>query len=275
MNRTILVDGTKIGLEDTGGSGPTIVLCHGGSCSRRAFERQLRSELAERFRLVALDLPGHGDSDRSSTPDSTYTLPGYARVVVDVVRALDLERSVFVGWSMGGHVLFHAGIALPKALGFFVFGAAPVGKPPALDRMYVQDPALGVGFRAESTEAEIRALIARFFRPGAEIPELYYDDFRRSDPRTRDALAASIARGDFEDELALLERTPAPFAIAHGANDAIVNGAYFSEIALSGLWRDGVQFLPDVGHSIHWEAARAFNALLSEFASERARATVA
>jgi pimeloyl-ACP methyl ester carboxylesterase len=275
MPRWVIVDGMKIGLEDTGGPGPSIVLCHGGSCSRRAFERQLRGGLARRFRLVALDLPGHGDSDPSSTPDSTYTLPGYARVLVEVARALDLERSVFVGWSLGGHVVLHASVELPKALGFFVFGAAPVGKPPALDRMHVQDPALAAGYRAESSDAEIRALVARFFRPRFDAPELFCDDFRRSDPRTRDALAASIARLDFEDEFALLRRMPAPLAIVHGTEDAILNGAYFSEFPLKGLWRGGVQLLRGAGHASHWEEPGAFDALLSEFAQERVRPDLA
>jgi pimeloyl-ACP methyl ester carboxylesterase len=68
---------------------------------------------------------------------------------------------------------------------------------------------------------------------------------------------------------------PAPLAIAHGTEDAILAGAYFSEIPLRNLWRDGVQLLRGAGHAAHWEEPGAFDALLSEFAQERVRAVPA
>lgn len=51
-----------------GRGGPAIVLCHGNSSSHRTFEQQLRGELGRRFRLVAIDLPGHGESARARDP---------------------------------------------------------------------------------------------------------------------------------------------------------------------------------------------------------------
>ncbi|HVV42374.1 MAG TPA: alpha/beta fold hydrolase, partial [Nitrobacter sp.] len=71
----------KIAWRQSAGSGPAIVLVHGNSASTRAFTRQLDSALGETYRIVAFDLPGHGDSDNAAEPASTYTIPGYARVL--------------------------------------------------------------------------------------------------------------------------------------------------------------------------------------------------
>lgn len=271
--RRVVIDGMSIAYDDTAGPGTPLVMCHGSSSSRRTFEHQLRG-LARSFRVVALDLPGHGDSDRATEPDRAYVIPGYARVLVGFLRALRLERAVLVGWSTGGHVVLHAAAELPDALGMFVFGTPPVGKPPPLDRIYRNPEAVAAAFRAAPAEAEIRALIAMYFHRSVATSEseAFVGDFVRTDPRTRDALGASIARLDYEDELRLLERLRPPLALVHAANDAILDGRYLSELHLQGLWRGGVQVLPDAGHAAHWEDPETFNAMLSEFAEERARA---
>jgi pimeloyl-ACP methyl ester carboxylesterase len=271
MIRTVRAAGLNVCVEDAGGILPPILLCHGGSCSRRAFTHQFRGLLAEQFRIIALDLPGHGDSERAAEPDTTYTLAGYAGAVVEVVRALEIDTAILVGWSLGAHVLFHASTRLPDSRGLVAVGAAPVGKPPAFDRMYARDPALGVAYRAHSTEDETRALVARFFRPGFAIPEFAYEDFRRTDPRTRTVLASSIARLEFEDEFALLESSPAPVAFICGEHEQIVDLRYFSEVPEAKSWRGSLHVVAHAGHAPHFEAPEDFDALLSSFASKSSR----
>jgi hypothetical protein len=56
------------------------VLIHGNSSSSRAFSRQLDGPMGKRFRLVAVDLPGHGASDDAKDPGA-YSLPGHARAI--------------------------------------------------------------------------------------------------------------------------------------------------------------------------------------------------
>lgn len=108
------------------GSGPAIVFLHGNSCSSRALQRQLESELAHHFRLIAIDMPGHGDSPAATRPESTYIpFPGYAAAVVAAVDALDAHSAIFVGWSLGGHMLLEASDRLLQATGFVLMGAHP------------------------------------------------------------------------------------------------------------------------------------------------------
>src|SRR3974390_1079981 len=90
-----------IAVHESPGRGPSAVLIHGNSSSSRAFSRQLEGPLGERFRLVAVDLPGHGASDNARDP-SAYSLPGHARAVRAAADALGLKDARFVGWSLGG-----------------------------------------------------------------------------------------------------------------------------------------------------------------------------
>jgi pimeloyl-ACP methyl ester carboxylesterase len=138
----------------------------------------------------------------------------------------------------------------------------------------VQSPELAAAFRAESTDAEVRALVARFVRLGFPAPSVFYDDFRRTDGRARAALAASVERAEYRDELAVLKEMQKPLAIVHGAHDRIANGIYFAELELPTLWRRAIQWVPDVGHAPHWEAPWIFDEILRAFVAECRRSTV-
>ncbi len=100
--------------ESAGTAGPGILLVHGNSSSARAYSEQLEGPLGQELRVVALDLPGHGNSARASRdPAAIYRIPGYAAVVAAVAERLDLTRGVFVGWSLGGDIVLQAIVSTP------------------------------------------------------------------------------------------------------------------------------------------------------------------
>ena len=84
------------------GSGRPVVLIHGWSCSRAFFGRNV-GPLSERFRIMNIDLPGHGESPHR---DGGHTMEQYARDLKHLLVALDLEDAVLVGWSMGSFVIW-------------------------------------------------------------------------------------------------------------------------------------------------------------------------
>lgn len=271
--RSLDVDGLSIAVRESGGGGPAIVLVHGNSCSSRAFERQLAGELGRTHRLVAIDLPGHGESSRATDPATTYTLPGYAHVLVEVARRLDLGGAVFFGWSLGGNVVIEASGSLPHAAGFALLGATPLGFPPAIDRAFLPLPpsVLGAAFREDSAEDEIQALLRTFFRPGTPVPSLFAEDFRRTDGRARSALAASIRPGGYRDGVEIMARLSTPLAILLGEHEQVASGAYFQGLSIPSLWRGSIQVIRDAGHAAQWESPAAFDALLAALARDCAR----
>lgn len=82
------------------GQGPTVVLIHGMINSSRHWEG-VASRLAERHRVIAPDLIGHGDS---ATPRGDYSLGAHAASIRDLLTVIGVERATIVGHSLGGGV---------------------------------------------------------------------------------------------------------------------------------------------------------------------------
>ncbi len=91
-----LPDGAKLAYDDKG-SGRDVLLIHGMCMTRRYYDRNFDA-LAERFRVVRVDLRSHGDSPESQGGN---TVGQYARDVKHFVDALGLDKPVVAGWSMG------------------------------------------------------------------------------------------------------------------------------------------------------------------------------
>ena len=259
-----------IAVCDSEGRGSAVVLIHGNSSSSRAFSRQFDGPLARRFRLVAVDLPGHGASDDAKDPGA-YSIPGHARAVRAVVEALGLGDAHFVGWSLGGHVVLEMAPELSHARGFLIFGAPPLTSRQSMGEAFLPNPAMKFGFRQSIDGAEASAYLAAFFRPGfADIPPFFLDDILRTDGRARSGLAANASNGGYRDEVAVARDLEVPLAILHGAEEQIVNGRYFTSLVMPTLWRGAVQSIPGAGHTPQWEAPAAFDALLEAFIVETA-----
>ena len=94
------------------GSGPLIVLCHGGAGSHTHWTRNIDA-LAEHFTVRALDLPGYGESDPTN---KSYTARQYVDAAVPKVDALtsDVDRFHLVGFSFGGALSAGISAALGK-----------------------------------------------------------------------------------------------------------------------------------------------------------------
>lgn len=84
------------------GQGPPVVFLHAFPLNRTMWAPQV-VELSERYRVVTIDLRGHGESD---APMWRYTLDRFAEDVHGLLAHLGITRATFVGLSMGGYILF-------------------------------------------------------------------------------------------------------------------------------------------------------------------------
>lgn len=259
----------KIVCHDSEGAGPALVLVHGNSASSKAFAKQLDGTLGAKHRVIAFDLPGHGESGDAADPAATYTMPGYARVLRDVAAQLGVEDAVFAGWSLGGHIVLEAAPDLPRAKGFAIFGTPPLAFPPAMEQAFLPTPAMAYTFAPDLNEEQARAYVAAAFRPGVtDLPAEMVADVLRTDGRARAQLAASIGPDGFRDEVEVIAGLKQPLAVLHGADEQLINGAYFDTLTMPTLWRGKVQVIEGAGHLPHWEQPDKFNALLEAFMGE-------
>ena len=92
--------GTPLHLIETGNSqGRPILFIHGFSQCWLAWSRQLKSDLADDYRLIAMDLRGHGLSDKPHDGYSESRL--WADDVDAAIKALNLDHPILCGWSYG------------------------------------------------------------------------------------------------------------------------------------------------------------------------------
>ncbi len=267
--QTIEIGSQTIAFYQSAGEGPAVLLVHGNSASGLTYRRQLESSLGQKYRLIAIDLPGHGQSTPAADPASAYTIPGYANVIVQAAEQLGLhEGAVIIGWSLGGHAVLEASLQLPKAAGFMVFGTPPLAFPPAMDQAFLPNPAMNSTFKADLSEDEMNAFAAAFFAPGADVPGSLKADIRRTDGRARETLGGSIRPGGYADEIEIVAKLSAPLAILHGEQEQLINASYISGLNMPTLWRGAIQTIPNAGHAPHWEQAEQFNALLEAFIDE-------
>jgi pimeloyl-ACP methyl ester carboxylesterase len=83
---------------DEAGRGPAVLLVHGLAGGRRAWRAQMPA-LAERYRVIAIDIPGHGDSP---APRPDFTLRDVVAALVGQLDRLGIARAAVVGHSLGG-----------------------------------------------------------------------------------------------------------------------------------------------------------------------------
>ncbi|ORM38025.1 alpha/beta fold hydrolase [Williamsia sp. 1135] len=91
--------GDRVAYRDEG-TGPVLLLIHGMAGSSRTWDAVL-PELAKKYRVIAPDLPGHGDSAK---PRGDYSLGAFAAFLRDLLRELDVDSATIVGQSLGGGV---------------------------------------------------------------------------------------------------------------------------------------------------------------------------
>ena len=131
--------GLSVHLRDTGPrDGPALVLIHGSNASLHTWE-PWADRLGKQYRVIRMDLPGHGLTGASPTRD--YSAAAYVDVVERIRAKLGIDHIVLAGNSMGGGVAWHYALAHPRhvrALVLLDSVGQPEpgnGKPPLLFRI--------------------------------------------------------------------------------------------------------------------------------------------
>jgi pimeloyl-ACP methyl ester carboxylesterase len=232
--------------HEESGQGPAIVLLHGFPLDRSLWNAQ-RLALADRYRVIVPDLPGHGHSPRLPDPP---TIDGMADAVRDSLDSLGLTGPVVLGGlSMGGYVaLSFAARYLDRLRGLMLFDTRSIADSP--------EAAAGRERSAQEIDAtgSVDNLVA------AMLPKLFAESTRKqkptlvsvtkrlmqsSDPASVAAsLRAMAGRADRTEDL---KRITVPCLVCVGAKDAISTPAEMREIA---AWLPDSRFalIPDAGH---------------------------
>jgi non-heme chloroperoxidase len=260
--------GVPIAVAEWGCSeGPPILLIHGYCQSHLTWRRQFEGPLAREFRLVALDLRGHGSSGSPAAEADFADGRYWAADIEAVIRELGLGRPVLVGWSYGGFVLadFVRYCGQQHAAGLCFVGALPRLGDEAAGKL------IGPGFwesarglvsedlhqRIEATRSFVRRL-TREPLPAEEFERTLAFNMVVS-PAVRRAVVTRRVNND--DVFAALE---IPTLVSHGRHDQHALLASGEHIAAR-VPGARLSVYEEVAHAPFWEDPERFDRELAAF----------
>lgn len=256
-----------------GREGPPVVLLHCYACSLHWWDK-LAPLLAERHRVVRLDLLGHGGSEKT---ESGYSMEEQGALVAEALNRLEVEGATVVGHSMGTTVATALAAESSELVDrLVVVDQAPdesFGSLPLIARLgYV--PVLGQLLNRVTPDFAIKDAYADGFAPGYDIesgfedPDQVVDDFDAMTYTSFDESANEAE--DYADEIPLDERITSaaiPLLVIFGDEDQI----YDADEAVA-AYEDvpGVRtaIVEGAGHSPNVERPEETARLIGEFANE-------
>lgn len=263
-NNFVFAGNQNVNYYESGNGKMTILFIHGNSLSAQTFDKQLGSDLADSFKIIAFDLPGCGHSDRFVDVNN-YSILYLSKLVVEMIDKLNLKNIILCGNSLGGHIALEAMDNHPEIKGVFAFGTPPLTVPLQLEKAFLPHPAAQYLFAPEFTNEMISLMLDGLFTNGFTVPAFIHENLIAADGNLRSGLLASAGRGEFADEVSLIQKTTKKVVLLHSKNDKLINENYFSIIDKSKIWKNEIQFIQTGGHLPQLENAKEFNVVLREF----------
>lgn len=247
-------DGCRLAYDDSGGDGPSIILLHGMLFDRTVFVHQ-QAAFAPDWRVVTLDLRGHGESDR---PSGDYTLDVFVDDLEILIGVLGLDRPVLVGWSMGSGAAMVFAARHPGALSAVVLVGAAAVPAPSPESQVPSQAAVDI---ARLVAADHTALVVGMAQgPDADnARQRLLESYGRSSPEVTANIIRHVATTDLRP---LLGAITDPVHVIAGESDPMCPPGVGRDLAE----RTGGTFtaIPDAGHAMFLTQPDAFNAVLIE-----------
>lgn len=269
-DRKVKTSHAEIAISETAGAGLPVLFLHGNSSCKEVFRRQLESPLGDSYRMIAMDLPGHGASGDAFKPEKTYSMPGYAEAAIEALGALGVQRAAVVGWSLGGHVALEMIPRFDGIVGVMIMAAPPVGQgAEKVMAGFRPIPNAEMVGKPELTPEETETFL--FANYGPSFDPALRDALVRTDGRARAVMFQALLTGNISDQKAIVETSDVPVAVVNGADDPLVNVEYVGGLAYRNLWDNHCYVLRGAGHASFLHAPEAFNAVLERFVNDMAK----
>lgn len=251
----------NINIECSGlSSGPVVVMAHSLGCNLRMWDPQM-SLLEAQYRVVRLDMRGHGNSD---VPAGPYTLDQLADDVIDVMNNLDIETAHWVGLSVGGMIGQSLLLRYPERFLSATLSDTASTQPPEAEPIWQerikQVEAHGLSSIVDATMQ--RWFTANFLESGQpEAIAAVRQQLESTSDEGYVACCHAIMALNYIDRLAEIKT---PVALIVGAED-IATPVTASEAIHSRIPHSQLTILPDASHIANVEQADAFNEILLTF----------
>ena len=239
----------------------TIFCIHGNSSSSKVFESLFNSTELKQS-IVVIDLPGHGTNQNidDELPNfSFFSLKNYLLKAVSEVN----DGVLLIGNSLGGHLAIEIATEIKNLKGLVIMGTPPLKKPINFQEAFIQVPELNTFFKEFPTDEEIEA-ITEIAMVNKKNKHIIIDDFKRSNPLVRSALAVDLSEDSFEDEYDVFTNLTIPKYIIAGDSDPSVNRSYLDQIKNECRINCELIEINDCGHYPSVDRPLEFNRIIEE-----------
>ena len=270
--RILELPGGDLQIVDRGPrNGSPIVLLHCFTCAIDWWD-QMMPRLERRHRVVAVDLLGHGGSEK---PESGYTIENQADLVAQALGRLGVREAEVVGHSLGGGIAVALADQSPQLVDRVVIIDTRSSTHDEGDLGFVAGlgfaPVVGEAFWRTKPDFAVRRGLEVAFAPGFEVPDAFVEDVNRMTFSSFDDSPADF--DDFTAEETLAERvasTGKPLMVIMGAEEQIIDdpqaalGNY--KAAMPGAV---TKLIPGAGHSPNVEKPALTASLVLGFGKEK------
>ncbi len=261
------IAGARVSCAYRRGPRPPVLLIHGNSSCSAVFERQIDWLASAGHTVVAPDLPGHGRSEDAKRPRSTYSFPGYADVLSELMRRLGIPNFHVVGWSLGGHIGLEMWSRMSSVLSLTITGTPPVELSSAgVAAGFKGMSALSLAGKSRFSPRDARAYADAMLGERVDGRSMVFKTISRTDGRARRWMVRNGLCGIGVDQAEAVRRCDRPLAIIQGVHDPFLNVDYLKKLKYRNLWLNS-PVLMEAGHAPHWSHPASFNRHYSDFLS--------
>jgi len=274
--KTVAVRNINIAMIDEGQGDETLILIHGLGTNAKGWIKNI-PVLSKKYRVIALDLPGYGKSDKGYYD---YSMSFYAKVLKELMDALNINQAVLAGHSMGGQIAITAALEYPDKVKKLIL-ISPAGFERFTDGEAAwMKNAMKVEFIKDTPIRNIDInLKANFYNYPKDAEFMITDRIQiRSASDFEDycyAVSRNVA-GMLDGKVYMhLSDIKQPTLIMFGENDGLIPNPYLhggftadiAEIGKDEIPNNTVHIFPKCGHFVQFEKADEANQAILNFLS--------
>lgn len=247
-SRFAKLDGTRVHYINYGKGDEALVLIHGWTQSADAWRDNI-ADLSKRNRVIVVELPGHGQSDK---PQTTYSMDYFARAVDAAMRDAKVKRAVLVGHSMGTPVARQFYRKNPdKTLGIVIVDGSlrPFGDKAVMDQMMA-------GFRGPQYRDTVSQMMA--FISGPNLSDELKQRINSSSMNTPQYVLVSAFEGMLDNSIWTEDKVNVPVLAIMATTALLPPNAEESFRAIAPKLE--FQLFDGVGHFLMMEKPKEFDA---------------
>lgn len=257
------IDSLLVRYHDTQSKGNPVLLLHGLGGSIESWLKNIRAISAEEFRVIVLDLPGFGLSDK---PKINYTINFYTIFIAKFIKSLKIDSSLsIVGCSLGGHIAAEIAINYPTLASKLVLISPAGALPYSFKGTHALRKYIGIT-RAKSVQEvkEALSLVDNNIVNDTYAQDFYY---KLSTPGAKEAFISAFKGSADAPRLSKrLDRIQANTLLIWGKNDQIIPVKYIEPFIRMNNCR--IILIENSGHIPFINKPQLFNKIVTGFIKE-------